>query len=233
MSRVTIAQISVTALLVCLNIGLAAERPAAPAAEDGIIHGCAKQSSGALRLVPPGTACGPSEVTVTWNAQGPGTPGGGLKVYDSTGRIVGHYIAFVPPPDPQFGPFGAGAALFGPGTSVLFAVSKSGFRDTSSFFNPVSFVHTSVDCSGERFLFSGRPDDFLPPAAVVSGEKLIVPHGPPVVQTWNSIEEFNLDNPPVDYTGPGVCRPRISNDPAYPTFTVNASEVGKPPFTVR
>ena len=44
--------------------------------EDGVIHGCYKKRTGALRVVDEGTACKAKEIAISWNQQGPTGPRG-------------------------------------------------------------------------------------------------------------------------------------------------------------
>lgn len=56
--------------------GAGAAFAATRTASDLVLHGCARQSDGRLRLVAPGAVCRPHEVAVSWNSAGPAGPAG-------------------------------------------------------------------------------------------------------------------------------------------------------------
>jgi hypothetical protein len=64
----------------CVLIGCVAAAGLAIAtraiAVDGTIHGCYQKNEGQLRIVPEGKPCRPSEVAISWNAEGPPGPPG-------------------------------------------------------------------------------------------------------------------------------------------------------------
>jgi hypothetical protein len=67
------ALLAVLSLVLAGSIGWAATPDA-----DGVLHGCAKSGSGALRLIDSGTGetCGQNELPVSWNQTGPPGPQG-------------------------------------------------------------------------------------------------------------------------------------------------------------
>src|SRR5690348_14901807 len=74
MERRWIVRAAVLAALAAAGAGAALA--ATSISPDTVLHGCARQSDGRLRLVAPDATCRRHEVAVSWNASGPAGPGG-------------------------------------------------------------------------------------------------------------------------------------------------------------
>jgi hypothetical protein len=160
----------------------------------------------------------------------------GLHVYDSTGKVLGTWLQSYVCINSSLG-CGSVAILSGSGISVVLPVSASGFVFSLGYsFNTPRFYHASSDCSGARFVSFAAADigGFLPPPAILAAGKLIIPLSTINLASMHSVEAFN--NPPAngDYTQPGDCTVTSTlNEAMYPVVTVNASQLGTPPFSVR
>jgi hypothetical protein len=148
---------------------------------------------------------------------------GALQVYDSQGKVVGRFNTGEPYET---------AAIIGAGWTALVPVGRNGFKLAFTYvLSPPFFLHASSDCSGPRFV-NGDPDRLLPPPAILSGDKLLVPLAPALTNVpFNSVENFPAGTR--DFTQPGSCTQASGNDPAHLIVTVDASTVGIPPFSIR
>ncbi len=158
-------------------------------------------------------------------------------VYDSTGKLLGSYIATAPCPIPGYC---GSVALLSVGTlSVVLPISESGLAIPTEYGpnGQVRFHHTSADCSGQRYLSEedyGDPARLIPPVAIYSpiGNNLIIPFKPAMQITANSVEIMNQPQL-ADMTQPGNCFQTTRTGPMLVVFAFNASLLGTPPFSVR
>jgi hypothetical protein len=161
----------------------------------------------------------------------------GLRVYDSTGRVVGDYLPSLPCVNPGGVPCNGLAILSTPSGLVVLPVSSGGVYFPPVYqFNKPQFFHTSDDCSGPRFVgtIGDSVDGLFPPPAFKTGSKIVVPMNPLLHLDVHSVETFEGNPGQVDFSQPGVCSlTSQTGAPFYLTVVVDAALFGTPPFSVR
>lgn len=129
----------VAALVVLAGLALS---PADVHGQGNMVHSCVNSSSGIIRLVAPDVRCRENETAVNW----PATAGGGLRIVDSTGQVIGPLVLS------NSAPVEIGGSL------SLVALTPSGFMD-----GPLPpFLHENSDCTGKQYLGASSLSFFKP-----------------------------------------------------------------------
>lgn len=131
-----------------------------------------------------------------------------LRVYDSTGKVVGHYL-------------GTGRVAVMDGSQRVEAY----IYQVAAGDSYATFLYESLDCSGQRLMWGGNWSPFFRDGSTsnfgwmaygVGQEKEVMPRS----------YQYVLG------VGLGPCGPVISDYP-YTLFNARLFQWGKPPFTVR
>jgi hypothetical protein len=116
----------------------------------GVIHGCYRNSNGALHTIDTdkGETCTAQETALNWNQQGPkgdqGNPGpqgpagssSAIPEYDANGQLLGNFID-------------DGGAFYIPSLNRVTSTSNTGFPGINA-----PNIYQSTDCSGQPYITS-------------------------------------------------------------------------------
>ena len=206
MTLVLVAFIAVTGWAVSSALS-----PAPVWAHDGnssasVVHACVAKNDGSVRIVGVSGACKKNETTAHWSIAGPqGPAGGGLRVVDSNGAVVGLLVG---------GPIGDTTVIMSfAGTQFVVVVKRGRIHPATRFESDMTRFFESTDCTGTPyFLSSFLTEEFFEVFTLsVDGTTLL--YSDPSLAQARQLRSFNQGVPP------GACQLETINGLATPIST--------------